>query len=217
MNTLDELLSAVINGQHGWAVGEQFEETWNGQSAEDQNPNAMELIINTLEDMVNGELLSDWAQRDTLTYLNRIKEEMSGQDEEEDEEDEEEEEPTDDNQNLQEQELSEIGFGYAGMAQTSNNSTSQSTTTNTTQQGLPSDIGGVEGVKKFQDWLDKTKGEWAFSKTYNKNYKVNQNPKLGYGVFGPNTNKMWNDQTVKDEYMKGTIQEQILINFKRFL
>lgn len=107
MNTLDDLLTAVITGQHGWAVGEQFENTWNdSQSVEDQNGYAMEKIIETLEDMVNSELLSDWATRDTLTYITRVKEELSRQDEEDEEEDEEE--PTDDNQNLQEQILKDF-------------------------------------------------------------------------------------------------------------
>lgn len=57
-------------------------------------------------------------------------------------------------------------------------------------------------VKKFQDWLDNNKGEWAWSQKQQKNYKVEQNPNRGYGRFGPSTQKMWNDPKVKEEYLK---------------
>lgn len=103
MKTLDDLLTALITGQHGWNVGEQFERTWDGsQSVEDQNGNAMEKIVGTLEDLVSSELLSKWAVIDIVTYIRRVKEGLARQDEDEDEE------PTDDNQNLQEQILKDF-------------------------------------------------------------------------------------------------------------
>lgn len=57
-------------------------------------------------------------------------------------------------------------------------------------------------VKKFQDWLDNNKGEWAWSPKQQRNYKVEQNPNRGYGRFGPSTQRMWNDPKVKEEYLK---------------
>ena len=57
-------------------------------------------------------------------------------------------------------------------------------------------------VKKFQDWLDSTKGAWAFSRRRNAYYKVEGKPENGYGKFGPSTQKMWNDAEVKKEYQK---------------
>jgi hypothetical protein len=67
----------------------------------------------------------------------------------------------------------------------------------------PSTPDGLD-VKKFQDWLDKNKGDWAWSKRQQKNYKVESNPNRGYGRFGPSTQKMWNDPKIKDEYLKSS-------------
>ena len=51
---------------------------------------------------------------------------------------------------------------------------------------IPSELKDVEGVKKFQDWLDKNYEGW------HDKYKVlNGNVSRGYGKFGPRTNKWW--------------------------
>lgn len=72
----------------------------------------------------------------------------------------------------------------------------------------PSDL---KDVKHFQDWLDKnvssiittiTNNEWAWSPRQKRYYKVESNPKRGYGRFGPSTQRMWNDAKVKEEYLK---------------
>ncbi len=105
--TLDDLLTSIIEGIHGWSVRGQFESTWNGESVEEQNPNAMESIIDTLQGIVDGELLSESAQRDVITYLDRIKEEMNLEGDD-DIEDKEFKNDDDDNQNLQEQILKDF-------------------------------------------------------------------------------------------------------------
>ena len=106
MKTLDELLLAVIEGTHGGAVGEQFEDTWNGEPADEQNGNAMEMIIDTLQDLADAELLSEWAQRDLVEYLDKVKGELGAEDNGGDEGDGPED--IDDNQNIQEQILKDF-------------------------------------------------------------------------------------------------------------
>ena len=103
MKTLDELLLAVIEGTHGGSVGGQFEDTWNGESADEQNGNAMEMIIDTLQDLADAELLSDWAQRDLVEYLDKVKGELGAEDDGGDGP-----EDIDDNQNIQEQILKDF-------------------------------------------------------------------------------------------------------------
>lgn len=91
---------------------------------------------------------------------------------------------------------SQIQKIVGGTANTNSQNSPAASSSNPTP---PSDL---KDVKNFQDWLDKNKGEWAWSPRQQKNYKVEQNPKRGYGRFGPSTQKMWNDPKVKEEYLK---------------
>jgi len=93
-------------GTHGGSVGGQFEDTWNGESADEQNGNAMEMIIDTLQDLADSEMLSDWAQRDLVEYLDKVKGELGVEDDRGDEGDGPED--IDDNQNIQEQILKDF-------------------------------------------------------------------------------------------------------------
>jgi hypothetical protein len=72
---------------------------------------------------------------------------------------------------------------------------SPQTLKNVTVYGIPKSLGNVEGVKKFQDWLDQTHAGW------HKKYKtLNQSVAKGYGKFGPNTSGAWT--TYGEEYKK---------------
>lgn len=64
---------------------------------------------------------------------------------------------------------------------------------------IPTELADAEGVKKFQDWLDTNKKGWATGYPGGVLNKAG-----GYGKFGPRTQKQWNDETVKAEYMKGS-------------
>jgi hypothetical protein len=65
-------------------------------------------------------------------------------------------------------------------------SVTNSTTKKTVVIPIPSELKDVEGVKKFQDWLDKNHSGW------HDKYKVlNSSVPKGYGKFGPRTNKWW--------------------------
>lgn len=61
---------------------------------------------------------------------------------------------------------------------------------------IPSELKDIDGVKKFQDWLDKNKAGWA---TGFSGGVLNQAG--GYGRFGPRTTKAWN--SYGQEYLKG--------------
>jgi hypothetical protein len=57
MDTVD-LIKAVVNSEHGWAVAEQFETTFNGESFEEQNYNALRFIHGVVEDILHSKVLS---------------------------------------------------------------------------------------------------------------------------------------------------------------
>jgi len=61
---------------------------------------------------------------------------------------------------------------------------------------IPAELKDIDGVKKFQDWLDKNKAGWA---TGYSGGVLNQAG--GYGKFGPRTTKAWN--SYGQEYLKG--------------
>jgi len=59
---------------------------------------------------------------------------------------------------------------------------------------IPKELKDIEGVKKFQDWMDINHPNWVKGKNLNKGG--------GYGKFGPSTNAAW--KKYKDEYLKGS-------------
>ena len=62
---------------------------------------------------------------------------------------------------------------------------------------IPLELKDIKGVKKFQDWLDVNHPGW-----HRKYGRLNQNLLRGYGKYGPNTTRAWNNQSIKDEYLK---------------
>ena len=62
---------------------------------------------------------------------------------------------------------------------------------------IPSELKDIDGVKKFQDWLDIYHPGW-----HRKYGTLNKNLLRGYGKYGPNTTRAWNNQSYKDEYLK---------------
>jgi hypothetical protein len=72
------LVKAVINDQHGWAVADQFEDTFNGDPFEDQNYNALSYIHETITDLLGSDLLSDSSNREVQEYLDKLEAYMNG-------------------------------------------------------------------------------------------------------------------------------------------
>ena len=70
---LVNLVSAVVNAQHGWAVRDQFEDTFQGgQSFEDQNSNALLYIRGTVRDILDSGLLSEDAFDELQSYVDDL-------------------------------------------------------------------------------------------------------------------------------------------------
>ncbi len=89
MNTQD-IISAIIRSEHGWAVAEQFEVTWDNRSVESieqQNSNAMDYIMDTVNDLINySEVFNEDTIDELQQYVDNIKEaydEINAEDEDE--------------------------------------------------------------------------------------------------------------------------------------
>ena len=67
MQTAD-LVRAIIYSHHGWAVADQFEDTFGGESFEEQNDNALRYIRETVEQLLRSELLSETAHDELQSY-----------------------------------------------------------------------------------------------------------------------------------------------------
>jgi hypothetical protein len=68
-----ELVKGLINSHHGWAVADQFEDTYNGESFEEQNHNALQYIHQILQELVeDSDVLSDSAVDDLQSYLDEL-------------------------------------------------------------------------------------------------------------------------------------------------
>jgi hypothetical protein len=66
-----------------------------------------------------------------------------------------------------------------------------------TKNTIPIELKDVEGVKKFQTWLDSKHGGW-----HTKYGTLNDNTLKGWGKYGPNTTRAWSQY--KDEYLNGS-------------
>jgi len=71
-----EVVKAVINSHHGWAVADQFEDSYiypNGGSAfEDQNYNALLYIRDLVKSLLEGGVLSDDAKEELGDYYDDL-------------------------------------------------------------------------------------------------------------------------------------------------
>lgn len=58
----------------------------------------------------------------------------------------------------------------------------------------------LEEIQEFQDFLDNNFGFWVSIPEKNYYGKLYSRADLGYGIFGPNTNRMWDRQDVKTKW-----------------
>ena len=72
---LVDLVKAIISKQHGWAVAEQFEDTFDGdEDFDSQNLSALRYILGTVTTLVNSSLLNADAQGELSEYKNELEE-----------------------------------------------------------------------------------------------------------------------------------------------
>lgn len=67
--TTSEVVKAFINSHHGWAVAEQFEDSFNNGDFEKQNTNALEYIAEAVEDLIESNCLSGDCNTELENYL----------------------------------------------------------------------------------------------------------------------------------------------------
>jgi hypothetical protein len=73
MSSLETIIKAIINGEHGWAVAEQFEDSFNGESFEEQNINALEYIKNCLKyNVMRSNVFNDNAMEEIKEYYDKL-------------------------------------------------------------------------------------------------------------------------------------------------
>jgi len=77
MQTID-LVKAVVNSEHGWAVADQFEATFNSESFEKQNYNALRYIKGVVEDILHSKILSEDAYDELYEYKENLEDYMVG-------------------------------------------------------------------------------------------------------------------------------------------
>lgn len=70
--TAVDFIKATITAQHGWAVADQFESTFDNPSPsnfKEKNQDALDLIKETIEDLFDSNLLSDGLIDELSYYL----------------------------------------------------------------------------------------------------------------------------------------------------
>ena len=63
------LVKGLITSAHGWAVADQFEDSFNGESFEEQNSNALVYIKGAVQGLISSRLLSEDATEELQEYL----------------------------------------------------------------------------------------------------------------------------------------------------
>ena len=71
-----------------------------------------------------------------------------------------------------------------------------------TSYEIPSELVDVKGVQDFQTWLDTNKPGW-----HSKYQTLGGNVQRGFGKFGPNTNRAWQDEEIKKAYLASKGQQ----------
>ena len=68
-----ELVKAIVNSEHGYAVAEQFEKTYNNEEKfEDANFNALRWIRGVIEDILHSKLLNADAHNELHEYRDEL-------------------------------------------------------------------------------------------------------------------------------------------------
>ena len=70
---IETVINGIIESKHGWAVAEQFIDTWNGEDFEKQNYNALTYIKDTINDLLNSDIFSEEVESELVDYLFKLK------------------------------------------------------------------------------------------------------------------------------------------------
>ena len=73
MTSVNQIIKAIINSEHGWAVAEQFEDTFHGESFEEQNINALDYIKNCLKyNIMKSDVFNNEAMEEIQEYYDEL-------------------------------------------------------------------------------------------------------------------------------------------------
>lgn len=75
---VETLTESYIRQRHGWAVAEQFMDTFEGQSFDEQNSVALNHIGECVADIINADILNEPAKDELQTYLDSLKDYIVG-------------------------------------------------------------------------------------------------------------------------------------------
>lgn len=71
---IETVINGIIESKHGWAVAEQFEDTWYNKNFEEQNHNALTYIKHSVIDLINSDVFSEEVEEELIDYLLKLKE-----------------------------------------------------------------------------------------------------------------------------------------------
>lgn len=72
MTNIETLTEAYINSKHGWAVADQFRDTFDGESFEEQNHNALNYIKESVNAILESDILNEAAQEELQDYADAL-------------------------------------------------------------------------------------------------------------------------------------------------
>ncbi len=84
ITTVDFIVEAFIAKRHGWSVAEQFLDTFNGETFEKQNYNALLYIRDTTRDVINSNILNDDSEAALQRYADELEDYIVGGGDEDD-------------------------------------------------------------------------------------------------------------------------------------
>ena len=70
---IETVINGIIESKHGWAVAEQFIDTWHSGDFENQNYNALTYIKDTIVDLINSDIFSEEVESELVDYLFKLK------------------------------------------------------------------------------------------------------------------------------------------------
>lgn len=79
-----DVIKAFINSHHGWAVADQFVDSWEDNDFTSQNPNALELIEESLTALLEAGIFVPMVEEEIEAYLDQLRDWTEAPDEEED-------------------------------------------------------------------------------------------------------------------------------------
>lgn len=69
-----EIIKSVINSKHGWAVADQFEDSWDGEDFEKQNYNALKYIKGTIDAVLRSKVFNEDTYDEIAYYQYKLNE-----------------------------------------------------------------------------------------------------------------------------------------------